>query len=121
MVRNLMNKQLVNALKNTFEMKKEDAEGLAKTVETIFKGKKEVEDMSIDKYQRALLYELQKEKLLKLRREEMKEEGKNLRKYYWSFNHDRIEQEAQKKIKRNRYKIYQKIPTTAWSHRSFNT
>ncbi|MFO7999758.1 MAG: hypothetical protein R6U46_00835 [Marinilabilia sp.] len=63
-------------------MKKEDAIGLAKTVETIFKGKKEVEDMNIDKYQRALLYELQKENLLKLRREEMKEKGKNLRKYY---------------------------------------
>lgn len=116
-----MNKQLVNALKNTFDMKKEDAIGLAKTVETIFKGKKEVEDMNIDKYQRALLYELQKENLLKLRREEMKEKGKNLRKYYWSINHDRIEQEAQRKTKKEMYKIYQKIPKDAWSHRSVNT
>ena len=91
-----MNALLVNALKNAFHMKKEDAEGLAKTVENIFKGRKEIEDMSIDKYQRALLYELQKENLLKLRREELKEQGKKLRKYYWSFNHDQIQQEAHK-------------------------
>ena len=32
-----MNKLLVNALKNAFDMKKEDAESLAKTVENIFK------------------------------------------------------------------------------------
>ena len=49
-----MNKLLIQALKNAFDMKKEDAEGLAKTVEQIFDGNKEIEDMSIDKYQRAL-------------------------------------------------------------------
>ena len=116
-----MNKLLVNALKNTFQMKKKDAEGLAKTVENIFKGKKEIEDMSIDKYQRALLYELQKEKLLNIRREEMKEKGKKLRKYYWSFNHNRIEREAHKKTKKELYKIYEEIPKSAWNHRSVNT
>ena len=115
-----MNKLLVNALKNTFHMKKEDAEGLAKTVENIFKGRKEVEDMSIDKYQRALLYELQKEKLLKLRREELKEQGKKLRKYYWSFNNDQIKIEASKKQKKELYKIYQDIPKHAWNNRSLN-
>lgn len=102
-------------------MEKEDAEGLAKTVEKIFKGRKEIEDMSIDKYQRALLYELQKENLLKLRREELKEQGKKLRKYYWSFNHDKIESKAHKKQKKQQYKIYKEIPTHAWNHRSFNT
>ena len=116
-----MNTLLVNALKNAFHMKKEDAEGLAKTVENIFKGRKEIEDMSIDKYQRALLYELQKENLLKLRREELKEEGKKLRKYYWSFNHDQIQQEAHKKQKKEQYKIYRDIPSHAWNNRSLNT
>ena len=116
-----MNKLLVNALKNAFQMKKEDAVSLAKTVENIFKGRKEVEDMSIDKYQRALLYELQKEKLLRLRREELKEEGRKLRKYYWSFNHDQIQQEAQKKQKKQHYTIYKQIPSQAWNTRSQNT
>jgi pimeloyl-CoA synthetase len=116
-----MNKLLANALKNTFRMKKEDAESLAKTVETIFQGRKEIEDMTIDKYQRALLYELQKEKLLNIRREEMKEEGKKLRKYYWSFNHHRIQEEAHKKPKKEMYRIYEEIPRSAWNKRSLNT
>ena len=49
---------------NMFEMRKEDAIALAKTVEEIFKGQEEIEDMTIDKYTRALFYDLQREKLL---------------------------------------------------------
>ena len=63
-----MDKMLVEALKNAFDMQREDAENLAKTVETIFNGNKEIEDMTIDKYARALFYELQRQKLLKIRR-----------------------------------------------------
>ena len=68
-----MKRLLAKALKNRFEMAKEDAIALAKTVEGIFDGEEEVEDMSIDKYSRALFYELQRERLLKIRREEFKE------------------------------------------------
>jgi hypothetical protein len=109
-----MKKLLVNALKNKFKMTKEDATALTKTVEGIFKGKKEVEDMSIDKYSRALFYELQRERLLKLRREEFKEQGKYIRKYYWSFNNDIILEVANEKIKEEPYKVYRKIPKEAW-------
>jgi len=115
-----MNKLLIQALKNAFDMKKEDAEGLAKTVEQIFDGNKEIEDMSIDKYQRALLYELLNEKLLKIRREEHKEKGKCMRKYYWSFNKPRISEEAQRKSKKDHYIIYRKIPLSAWMQRINN-
>ena len=69
-----MKRLLVKALKNRFNMTKEDAIALTKTVEEIFNGEKEIEDMSIDKYSRALFYELQRERLLKLRREEYKDE-----------------------------------------------
>jgi len=51
-----MKRLLVKALKNIFEMEKEDAKALAKTVENIFDGKKEIEDMDIDKYSRSLFY-----------------------------------------------------------------
>ena len=112
-----MDQILIKALKNTFDMKKEDAVGLAKTVEKIFDGNKEVEDMSIDKYARALFYELLNEKLLKLRREEFKEEGKQMRKYYWSFNKAKIEKKATMKQKKEMYKIYHKIPEKAWTQR----
>jgi chromatin segregation and condensation protein Rec8/ScpA/Scc1 (kleisin family) len=112
-----MDELLIKALKNTFHMKDEDAVGLAKTVEKIFDGSKEVEDMSIDKYARALFYELLNEKLLKLRREEFKEQGKQMRKYYWSFNKPKIEKKATIKQKKKLYKIYHEIPEKAWTQR----
>jgi hypothetical protein len=109
-----MKQLLIKALKNRFEMTKEDAVALAKTVEEIFKGQDEIEDMTIDKYARALFYDLQREKLLKIRREEFKEKGKQMRKYYWSFNDDAIKELAVEKIKKHDYNIYKKIPKEAW-------
>ena len=99
-------------------MTKEDAVALAKTVEKIFNGQDEIEDMTIDKYARALFYDLQREKLLKLRREEFKEKGKQMRKYYWSFNNDGIKEVAVEKIKKDPFGIYKKIPKEAWMLRS---
>lgn len=95
-------------------MTKEDAVALAKTVEGIFNGQDEVEDMTIDKYARALFYDLQREKLLKLRREEFKEKGKQMRKYYWSFNNEGIKEVSVEKIKKDPFGIYKKIPKEAW-------
>jgi len=109
-----MKQLLIKALKNRFEMTKEDAVALAKTVEEIFKGKDEIEDMTIDKYARALFYDLQKEKLLKLRREEFKEKGKQMRKYYWSFNNQAIKEIAVEKTEKDQFNIYKKIPKEAW-------
>ena len=105
-----MKRLLAKALKNMFNMTKEDAIALTKTVEEIFNEQEEVEDMSIDKYARALFYELQRERLLKLRREEFKKKGKFIRKYYWSFNNDIIREAAYEKIKEDPYKVYKKIP-----------
>ncbi len=113
-VRINMKTLLMKALKNKFSMEREDAIELTKTVEKIFRGRKEVEDMNIDKYARALLYELQREKLLNLRREEFKKEGKWIRKYYWSFNNNAIKEEAYRKHREEKYKIYEKIPKEAW-------
>jgi len=109
-----MKRLLLQALKNRFKMTKEDAIELTKTVERIFNRQEEVDDMSIDKYARSLFYELQRERLLKLRREELKEQGKQIRKYYWSFNNDIIREVAYEKTKEDPYKIYKKIPKEAW-------
>ncbi len=114
-----MKRLFVKALKNKFNMAKEDAIELAKTVEGIFNGEKEIEDMTIDKYARSLFYELQRERLLKLRRDEYKEEGKYIRKYYWSFNNDTIKEVAYEKYKEEKYQIYQKIPKNAWVTRTY--
>ena len=109
-----MKQLLMKALKNSFKMSKEDAVALTKTVEEIFKGKNEIEDMTIDKYTRALFYDLQREKLLKLRREEFKEKGKQMRKYFWSFNNEAIRDLAIEKVKNDPFNIYKKIPKDAW-------
>lgn len=103
------------ALKNRFEMAKEDAIALTKTVENIFGGQDEIEDMNIDKYARQLLYELQRQKLLKQRREEFNEKGKITRKFYWSFNDEMIKQAAYEEKVEDPYKIYKKIPKEAWA------
>lgn len=110
---------LIKALKNRFEMAKEDAIALAKTVEQIFDGRDEIEDMSIDKYTRALFYDLQRKNLLKQRREEFKEKGKIIRKFYWSFDNKTIKQATDEKLKEDPYKIYEKIPKEAWITRSY--
>ena len=117
-----MKRLLVKALKNVFDMEKKDAVTLAKTVEDIFSGAEEIEDMSIDKYTRSLFYELQREKLLKIRREEFKEGGKIIRKFYWSFDNKAIREEAYKEYEElDPYKIDEKIPRKAWLIRSYNT
>ena len=109
----------VKALKNKFNMTKEDAVELAKTVESIFNGRDEIEDMTIDKYVRSLFYELQRERLLKIRRDEFKEQGKFIRKYYWSYNNKLIKEAAYQKMKEGKFEIYQKIPKNAWITRSY--
>jgi len=117
----IMKRLFVKALINRFHMEREDAIELAKTVEKIFNGEKEVEDMSIDKYARSLFYELQRERLLKLRRDEFKEKGKIMRKYYWSFNNGIIREEAYKEYEEEQLKIYEKIPKNAWISRAHYT
>ena len=118
-----MKRLLIKALRNKFDMEKADAISIAKTVEDIFNGQDEVEDMDIDKHVRSLFYELHREKLLKLRREEIKEKGKSIRKYYWSFDTKAIRKGAYEVAPEEEpYSIYEKIPKSAWlARQSCNT
>lgn len=117
-----MNPLFVKALKNGFDMSKEDAAALAQTVRKVFKKSKEIEDMSLHKDIRSIFYELHQKNLLCLRREEVTEKGKSIRKYYWSFNNDGIRTEAYRRpLEESPYEIYKKIPETAWLLHSCNT
>jgi len=117
-----MNNLFVKALINGFDMTKEDATILAQTVHRVFKRKKEVEDMSLHKDIRSMFNDLHQKNLLFLRREELKEKGKIIRKYYWSLNDDGIHAEAYRKpLKESPYEIYKKIPEEAWLLHSSNT
>ena len=116
-----MKRLFVKALRNAFDMDKKDAIVIAKTVENVFNGEEEIEDMSIDKHVRSLFYELQRKHLLKLRRDEYKEKSKYIRKYYWSYNREAIREEAYKKYEEEPYTIYKKIPEKAWLIHTCNT
>jgi hypothetical protein len=117
-----MNSLFVKALKKGFDMTNEDATALARTVQKAFKGRKEVEDMSLDKGIRSIFYDLHQRNLLVQRREEIKENGKYIRKYFWSFNNDGIKAEAYRKpLEESPYEIYAKIPRSAWLVHSENT
>ena len=109
-----MKKLLIKALIKSFNMDENDAIELTKTIENVFKGEKEIEDMTIDKYTRSLFYELQREGLLKLRREEFKENKKIMRKFYWSFDYIKIKEIALKISEEDEWKIYSNIPNNAW-------
>ena len=111
-------KLLSKALKNRFDMSDEDAKALARVVKNIFNGKKEIEDSSIDKYVRALLYELQKERFVKVRREECREKNRFLRRYYWYLNMEVIEKEASRMVEEDPGRIYRILPKRAWLSRS---
>lgn len=109
---------LSKALKNKFEMSDDDARALARIVKKVFNGKKEVEDSSIDKYVRALFYELQKERLIKVRREEYKEKNRLLRRYYWYLNMEVIKEEANRVVEDDPGKIYRVLPKRVWLSKS---
>ena len=51
----------------------------------------------------------------------LKEQGKKIRKYYWSFNEKGIKEEADRQYKEEPYLIYQKIPKSAWLTHLQNT
>jgi hypothetical protein len=117
-----MNSLFVKALKKGFDMTQQDATQLAKTVQKVFRGRKEVEDMSLDKHVRSIFYDLLQKNLLMQRREEIKENGKFIRKYFWSFNNDGIKAEVYRKpLEESPYEIYEKIPRSAWLIHSENT
>jgi hypothetical protein len=117
-----MNTLFKRALKNGFDMTNEDADALARTINKAFHGRKEVEDMSLDKHVRSLFYELHQMHFLSLRREEVKENGKCIRKFYWSFDSDGIKGGAKRKlILEEPYAVYERIPRDAWLIHSQNT
>ena len=113
-----MKRLLVLALMNKFGMLREDAKELTKIIEKTFKGKKELLDEEINKEIRALFYELQREKILKVKREEYKEKGRILRRYYWLLDEKGIKEGAKAvKEENDESEVYKRISKTSWLFR----
>jgi len=112
-------KLLTKAFMNRFDMSEEDASSLAKIVQGVFDGRKEIEDSLISKEIRALFYELENNRLLKVRREEQKRGKLVLRRYYWSMNYEIIRRAANGKKEDEVSRLYAALPRRAWSSRSY--
>lgn len=111
-------KLLFKAFKNKFDMSDDDAKKLAKIISGIFKGRKEIDDASLSKYVRSLLYDLQNERIVKVRREEIKKRNKSFRKYYWYLNMEVINEEANREVDNDPGKIYRVLAKRVWLSRN---
>ena len=111
-------KLLFKAFKNRFDMSDEDAKKLARIISNIFRNADEVDDASIDKYVRSLLYDLQNERLVKVRREEIKKKNRLFRKYYWYLNMEVIKREANKRVDDDPGRIYRMLAKRVWLSRN---
>lgn len=78
--------RLVRLLRARMRMLREDATAVAKVVEEAFKGRSELDDDNLDPQLRQVFYDLQDEKVLKVRRTEYEKDGRRLRGYFWSID-----------------------------------
>lgn len=112
-------------LQQRFGMPWDDAAAVARTVEDLFNGRRELDDEALDKELRAMFYDLQAKDVLRIRREEFNSsEGKTLRAFYWRLNEETLE-EARRKAARSHAEratesstqddVYDKLPEEAWA------
>jgi hypothetical protein len=74
---------LLRLLSERMRMVKEDALAVSKVVEEAFQGAAEVDDENLDKDLRQVFYDLQDERILDVRRIEVREDGQARRHYLW--------------------------------------
>ncbi len=79
---------LVQLLRERMRMVREDALAVAKVVEEAFQGRSELDDETLHKDVRQVFYDLQNEKILDVRREEVRVDGVDRRHYLWRVRDD---------------------------------
>ena len=102
-------------------MLREDASAVAKVVEEAYRGASELDDELLDPQLRQVFYDLQDSDVLKVRREEVMEDGRLLRRYNWSV------QEEARLAPRVRHAhhdevgdLYEGLKDVAWQRRGPN-
>lgn len=118
---------LTLSLRQRFGMPLSDAIEVARTLEELFNGRRELDDEALDKELRAMFYDLQSKDLLTTRREEFtSSEGRTLRAFYWRINEDAV-QEARERAQRSHAEratddgepdVYDRLPEDAWARTS---
>ena len=74
---------LLRLLSDKMRMVREDAMAVSQVVEEAFQGQSELDDEVLDKDLRQVFYDLQDEKILDVRRVEVREAGQARRHYMW--------------------------------------
>jgi hypothetical protein len=79
---------LAKLLRERMRMMREDALAVAHVVEEAFQGRSELDDELLHKDVRQVFYDLQNEKILEVRREEVRVDGVDRRHYLWRVRDD---------------------------------
>lgn len=102
-------------------MLREDALAVSQVVEEAFHGQTELDDEFLDKDLRQVFYDLQDEKILDVRRVEVREEGQARRHYLWRVREDEeVQGPAQRAGPDATERLYLKLDDRHWERRVAN-
>jgi hypothetical protein len=108
---------LLHLLLERMRMVREDAVAVAGVVEEAFKGRSELDDELIGKDLRQVFYDLQNEKILEVRREEVRIDGVDRRHYLWRIRDEPGLDPATPAVPDPAERLYQRLADEAWERR----
>lgn len=108
---------IVHLLLDRMRMLREDAVAVASVVEEAFQGRSELDDEALHKDLRQVFYDLQNEKILDVRREEVREDGVARRHYLWRIRDDLPAGSASDLQPDPTERLYRRLADEAWERR----
>jgi hypothetical protein len=108
---------LVQLLRERMRMVREDALAVAKVVEEAFQGRSELDDELLHKDVRQVFYDLQNEKILEVRREEVRVDGVDRRHYLWRLRDEVPAEPAPGPAPDPAERLYARLDDEAWERR----
>jgi hypothetical protein len=110
---------VVRLLLDRMRMMREDAVAVGQVIDEAFQGQSELDDERLDKDLRQVFYDLQDEKILDVRRVEVRDErGQQRRHYMWRVREDDLPEPAAAPAHPDpAERLYHKLPESHWERR----
>ena len=108
---------LASLLRERMRMLREDAVAVAHVVEEAFQGRSELDDELLHKDVRQVFYDLQAEKILDVRREEIRVDGVDRRQYLWRIRDDIAADLPAPTAPDPTERLYHRLDDEAWERR----
>ena len=110
---------VVRLLLDRMRMMREDAVAVGQVIDEAFQGASELDDEALDKDLRQVFYDLQDEKILDVRRVEVRDEkGQQRRHYLWRVRDEDVAGPAAAPAQPDAaQKLYLKLPESHWERR----